>query len=292
MNFLRFAVMAAMSLSLCVLPAQAAETLRISSTIGPVDAGMLPLLADTFSKKTGIEITMEKAGTGKTLKKAEGGTFDLVMVHARKLEDAFCAAGFGIDRRDVMYNDFVILGPKADPAKIAGKTTAEALKAIYDAKAVFVSRGDKSGTHNAEKKLWKANGLTPDQEEFYISAGQGMMTTINIAAEKGGYTLTDRATWIKFAAKQGDAAGQAVVDKYVSYLACGLVNVINIFQPDMVCVGGGVCRQGENLLGPVRAIIEQDRYSKYCQKQTELCVAQLGNDAGIIGAAMLHRAVR
>ena len=89
------------------------------------------------------------------------------------------------------------------------------------------------------------------------------------------------------AAKQGDAAGQAVVDKYVSYLACGLLNVINIFQPDMVCVGGGVCRQGENLLGPVRAIIERDRYSKYCQKQTELCVAQLGNDAGIVGAACL-----
>ena len=89
------------------------------------------------------------------------------------------------------------------------------------------------------------------------------------------------------AAKQGDAAGQAVVDQYVEYLACGLVNVINIFQPDMVCVGGGVCRQGENLLGPVRAIIERDRYSKYCQKQTVLCVAQLGNDAGIVGAACL-----
>ena len=89
------------------------------------------------------------------------------------------------------------------------------------------------------------------------------------------------------AAKQGDAAGQAVVDKYVEYLACGLVNVINIFQPDMVCIGGGVCRQGENLLGPVRKIIERDRYSKYCKKQTELCVAQLGNDAGIVGAACL-----
>ena len=88
---------------------------------------------------------------------------------------------------------------------------AEALKGIYDAKAVFVSRGDKSGTHNAEKKLWKANNLSPDQESFYISAGQGMMATINIAAEKGGYTLTDRATWIKFAAKQGDANPLAIV---------------------------------------------------------------------------------
>lgn len=91
------------------------------------------------------------------------------------------------------------------------------------------------------------------------------------------------------AAKQGDAAGQAVVDRYVEYLACGLVNVINIFQPDVVCVGGGVCRQGENLLGPVRKLIEQNRYSKYCQKQTQLCVAELGNDAGIVGAACLKR---
>ena len=89
------------------------------------------------------------------------------------------------------------------------------------------------------------------------------------------------------AAKQGDAAGQAVVDQYVKYLACGLVNVINIFQPDIICVGGGVCRQGENLLGPVRKIIEAERYSKYCKKQTQLCVAQLGNDAGIVGAACL-----
>ena len=89
------------------------------------------------------------------------------------------------------------------------------------------------------------------------------------------------------AAKQGDAAGQAVVDKYVEYLACGLVNVINIFQPDIICVGGGVCRQGENLLGPVRKIIEDERYSKYSEKQTQLCVAELGNDAGIVGAACL-----
>ena len=89
------------------------------------------------------------------------------------------------------------------------------------------------------------------------------------------------------AAKAGDPAGQAVVDRYVEYLACGLVNVINIFQPDVICVGGGVCRQGENLLGPVRKLIEQDRYSKYCAKQTKLCVAELGNDAGIVGAACL-----
>ena len=167
MNLIRLAVLAAMSVSLCVLPAQAAETLRISSTIGPVDAGMLPLLADTFSKKTGIEITMEKAGTGKTLKKAEGGNFDLVMVHARKLEDAFCAAGFGIDRRDIMYNDFVILGPKNDPAGVKGmKKVTEAVAKIAAAKVHFVSRADKSGTNVKEMEIWEAAGIKPSGDWY------------------------------------------------------------------------------------------------------------------------------
>ena len=128
---MKFSRMASLVCLLCLfpfsIPVQAADSLKISSTIGPVDAGILPLLADTFSKKTGIAISMEKAGTGKTLKKAESGSFDLVMVHARKLEDAFVAAGFGVDRRDVMYNDFVILGPAGDPAGIKGmKSAAEA----------------------------------------------------------------------------------------------------------------------------------------------------------------------
>ena len=199
MNFLRFAVMAAMSLSLCALPAQAAETLRISSTIGPVDAGMLPLLADTFSKKTGIQITMEKAGTGKTLKKAEGGTFDLVMVHARKLEDAFCAAGFGIDRRDVMYNDFVILGPKNDPAGVKGlKKVTEAMQKLAAAKVHFVSRADKSGTNVKEIELWQAAGITPsgDWYEKWEGGPKGNKATTLYVNEKQAYTLMDRATWL------------------------------------------------------------------------------------------------
>ena len=148
---MKFSRMASLVCLLCLfplsVPVQAADSLKISSTIGPVDAGILPLLADTFSKKTGIAISMEKAGTGKTLKKAESGTFDLVMVHARKLEDAFVAAGFGVDRRDVMYNDFVILGPAGDPAGIKGmKSAAEAFATIAKAGVPFVSRGDKSGT--------------------------------------------------------------------------------------------------------------------------------------------------
>ncbi|WP_446423938.1 substrate-binding domain-containing protein [Mailhella sp.] len=187
-----------------ILPAQA-ETLMMATTTSTDNSGLLDFLAPTFQKETGIELKWVAVGTGKALEIAKNCDADVLLVHVPAVEKKFVADGYGIDRRQIMYNDFVIVGPKADPAKIAGKTTAEALKAIYDAKAVFVSRGDKSGTHNAEKKLWKANNLTPDQEKFYISAGQGMMATIAIAAEKGGYTLTDRATWIKFAAKQGDA---------------------------------------------------------------------------------------
>ncbi len=199
MNFLKASILALLGMTLCALPVNAADTLRISSTIGPVDAGMLPLLADTFTKKTGIEITMEKAGTGKTLKKAETGQFDLVMVHARKLEDAFCAAGFGIDRRDVMYNDFVILGPKSDPAGIKGmKKVTEAMAKIASSKVHFVSRGDKSGTHVKEMDIWAAAGIQPsgDWYEVWEGGSKGNKATTLYAEEKQAYTLMDRATWL------------------------------------------------------------------------------------------------
>ncbi len=199
MKFTRILVLSVMGFALCGMPAQAAENLRISSTIGPVDAGMLPLLAETFTKETGIEVTIAKAGTGATLKKAESGSFDLVMVHARKLEDAFCAAGFGVDRRDVMYNDFVILGPKSDPAGIKGmKKVTEAVKKIAAAKVPFVSRGDKSGTHVKEMEIWAAAGVQPsgDWYEVWEGGAKGNKATTLYVNEKQAYTLMDRATWL------------------------------------------------------------------------------------------------
>lgn len=188
-------------LSLLALPltAKAADTLRISSTIGPVDAGILPLLAETFTSKTGIAISMEKAGTGKTLKKAETGAFDLVMVHARKLEDAFIAQGFGIDRRDVMYNDFVILGPAEDPAGIKGmKSAAQAFATIAKSGKPFISRGDKSGTHVKEMEIWQAAGVKPAGAwyEIYADGAKGNKATTLYVNEKQAYTLMDRATWL------------------------------------------------------------------------------------------------
>ncbi len=194
----------ALSLSFAV-SAQAADTLMMATTTSTQDSGLLEFLNPIFKKDTGIDLKWVAVGTGKALEIAKNCDADVLLVHAPAVEKKFVEDGFGIDRRQIMYNDFVIVGPKGDPAKIAGKTTADALKGIYDSKSGFVSRGDKSGTHNAELKLWKANNLSPDKEAFYISAGQGMMATLAIAAEKGAYALTDRGTWIKFDNKQGAA---------------------------------------------------------------------------------------
>ena len=179
-----------------------AGTIRLSSTIGPVDAGIIPLLADNYKAKTGTEFVIEKAGTGATLEKAKTGNFDLVVVHARALEDRFIAEGYGQNRRDFMYNDFVILGPEGDLAGIKGmKSAAEALKKIAEAKAPFISRGDMSGTHVAEMKVWRAAGISPDAEmdEWYTVFSLGKLgngpTTI-FADKRGAYTLMDRATYL------------------------------------------------------------------------------------------------
>lgn len=187
---------------LFALPASAG-TIRLSSTIGPVDAGIVPLLAETYKAKTGTEFVIEKAGTGATLEKAKTGNFDMVIVHARALEDQFIKDGYGQNRRDVMYNDFVILGPKSDPAGIKGmKSAAEAFKVLAEKKAPFISRGDMSGTHVAEMNIWKAAGITPDgdKDEWYTVFSLGKLgngpTTI-FADKRAVYTLMDRATYLK-----------------------------------------------------------------------------------------------
>lgn len=192
-------------------PAQAADTLMMATTTSTQDTGLLEFLAPTFQKETGIELKWVAVGTGKALEIAKNCDADVLLVHAPAAEKEFVKAGHGIDRRQVMYNDFVVVGPKADPAGVKGKDTAAALKTIADKKAGFVSRGDQSGTHKAEQKLWKQSGLNPDKEAFYISAGQGMMATLNMAAEKGAYSLTDRGTWIKFNAQQGARNPLAIV---------------------------------------------------------------------------------
>jgi tungstate transport system substrate-binding protein len=181
-------------------PAGAQEkVLLMATTTSTEDTGLLNVLAPEFKKATGIDLRWTATGTGKALKLGEDCNVDVLMVHAPGAEKKFVDAGFGLNRREIMYNDFVIIGPAADPAGVKGKSVKDALQAIRAKKATFVSRGDKSGTHMMELDLWKAGeGAVPEKEAWYAQAGQGMMATITIAAEKNGYTLADRGTYIKY----------------------------------------------------------------------------------------------
>lgn len=194
-----FKLLSVLFIVLFAIPAnaQAAGEVRLSSTIGPVDAGIVPLLAKTYEAKTGVKIPYEAAGTGATLEKAKKGGFDLVMVHARKLEDQFIAEGWGLERRDVMYNDFVILGPKNDPVTIKGmKSAAEAFAKIAAAKAPFVTRGDMSGTHVKEMEIWAEAGIKPEGGwyDLFADGKKGNKATTLHADGKQSYLLMDRAT--------------------------------------------------------------------------------------------------
>ncbi len=193
---LYFLIFAAL-MALCST-ASAETRLRMATTTSTENSGLLKVLLPPFEKQHDCKVDVIAVGTGKALKLGMAGDVDLVLVHARKKEDAFVSEGYGINRKDVMYNDFVILGPAADPAGIAGLTdAAEALKKIAAAKATFVSRGDQSGTHTKERELWQAAGIEP-AGDWYLEAGRGMGEVINMAGERQGYTLSDRGTYIAY----------------------------------------------------------------------------------------------
>ena len=176
-----------------------APVLRMATTTSTDNTGLLDYLAPIFQKDTGIELQWVAVGTGKALQYGKNGDVDVLLVHDPEAEAVFMKEGYGKSRREVMFNDFVLVGPAGDPAKVKGKTAAEALKAIAAKKAPFASRGDKSGTHMAELRLWKEAGMAaPDREDWYLSVGQGMIETLAVAGERGGYTLTDRGTYIKY----------------------------------------------------------------------------------------------
>ena len=175
------------------------KVLLMATTTSTEDTGLLNVLTPEFKKATGIDLRWTATGTGKALKLGEDCNVDVLMVHAPDAEKKFVDAGFGLNRKEIMYNDFIIIGPASDPAGVKGKSVKEALQAIQAKKANFVSRGDKSGTHMMELDLWKGSGApVPEKETWYAQAGQGMMATITIAAEKNGYTLADRGTYIKY----------------------------------------------------------------------------------------------
>ena len=177
------------------------RSVRMLSTTSTENSGLLSYLLPIFESKTGIRVHVVAVGTGQALRGARNGDADVLMVHDKASELKFIADGHGIERREVMYNDFVIVGPREDPAKIGGnKDTIRALQMIKKSGAVFVSRGDDSGTHKAERRLWRAAGIEPGgrSDPWYREAGSGMGATLNIAAGMNAYTLTDRGTWLSF----------------------------------------------------------------------------------------------
>ena len=188
----------------------------LQSTTSTQNSGLFDYILPVFTKKTGIEVRVVAVGTGQALRNGRNGDGDVLLVHAKPAEEKFVFEGFGVKRRDVMFNDFVIVGPAADPAKVGGvKNAPAALGMIADAKTPFASRGDDSGTHKTEKRLWKVAGVDANASSglWYRETGSGMGATLNAAVGMGAYTLTDRATWISFKNKgdfkihvEGDAA--------------------------------------------------------------------------------------
>jgi tungstate transport system substrate-binding protein len=190
---------AALCLSLTAHAQQ--KFITVASTTSTEQSGLFKHLLPAFEKKTGIQVRVVGLGTGQSLDMARRGDADVVFVHAKSLEEKFIAEGFGVKRMPVMYNDFVLIGPKSDPAKVAGgKDILDALRKISSAKAPFVSRGDRSGTHTAELALWKLAGIdiTKQKGPWYRDTGQGMGPALNTAASMNAYILADRGTWISF----------------------------------------------------------------------------------------------
>jgi tungstate transport system substrate-binding protein len=186
--------------ALLSLPAalRAEEFITVASTTSTENSGLFGHILPIFTARTGIEVRVVAQGTGQALETGKRGDADVVFVHSRAAEEAFVAEGWGVQRFDVMYNDFVIVGPEGDPAG-AGKAESAmaAMAAIAAAEAPFASRGDDSGTHKAELALWAAAGVQP-AGEWYLETGAGMGATLNVAAQVPAYTLTDRGTWLSF----------------------------------------------------------------------------------------------
>ncbi|MCE5312223.1 MAG: substrate-binding domain-containing protein [Nitrospiraceae bacterium] len=190
-------IVAIMIVACMTASAFGAERIRCASTTSTQNSGLFDYILPIFEKKTGIKVDVVAVGTGAAIEIGKRGDADLLFVHAKELELKGVEDGFFVNRHDVMYNDFVVIGPSNDPAKIRGiKTAVDAFKKIASSGSPFVSRGDKSGTHTKELDIWKAAAITPKGQAWYLEVGQGMAKTQRIANEKRGYALTDRGTWL------------------------------------------------------------------------------------------------
>jgi len=187
-------------LTSCNAASKQNKDLLLVSTTSTQDSGLLDVLLPAFTEKTGYKVQLVAVGSGQALKLGEQGNADVILLHSPAAEKEFAAKGFGIDRRLVMHNDFVIVGPSSDPAGIRGENPVEAFKKIFAAHVTFVSRGDDSGTNVKELALWKNAGLNPKGSgaDWYLETGQGQGATLSVASEKGGYALTDRGTFLAY----------------------------------------------------------------------------------------------
>lgn len=176
--------------------ADSAKEMILATTTSTQDSGLLDVVLPPFEQETGIKVKVVAVGTGQAIKLGEEGNADVILVHSRKAEDQFVADGYGTHAHDVMYNQFLVIGPESDPAGIKGMSSvSDAFKKIADTKSTFISRGDESGTHKKELAVWEKSGLKPEGD-WYLSMGQGMGATLQMADEKDGYTLIDEATYL------------------------------------------------------------------------------------------------
>lgn len=196
-------LMLGLSLSFAALGAFAEESIVLASTTSTDQSGLFGYILPRFEAKTGIKVKVVALGTGQALDTGRRGDADVLLVHDRPAEDKFVAEGWGVERRDVMYNDFVLVGPNGDPDKVKqAKDTVDAFKRIAAGTTPFVSRGDRSGTNAAELRVWKDAGIDPKSLPIYKDVGAGMGPTLNMTAGMGGYTLSDRGTWLSFKNRQ------------------------------------------------------------------------------------------
>ena len=264
---MRRPILILLGLGLAVAPgalaqAPASRTVILSTTTSTQDSGLLDVLVPLFEQSTGYTVKTISVGTGQALALAARGEADVTLAHAPTLEKRYVGEGKMQNRRLVMYNDFLLIGPDSDPAKIRGdKSVVAALKKIADGKARFVSRGDKSGTHMLELALWKAAGVTPDAP-WYIESGQGMGATLGIANDRQGYTATDRATILAFA-KRVDLKPMVEGDKLL--LNIYSVMEVNSANGPKVNAAGGKAFAAFLLAPETQAIIKTFGVDKYGQ---------------------------
>jgi len=201
-------VMLGVVLVSCASQPDQPQVLRLATTTSTDNSGLLAAILPDFEERYNAQVDVIAVGTGQAIALGESGDVDVILVHSRTREDAFVQAGHGTERSDVMYNDFILVGPPSDPAGVEGMTLAkDALTAIASAGATFASRGDDSGTHSKELSLWSSAGITPDpSSEWYKSLGQGMGDTLTFANEAGAYTLTDRGTYLSMQGSLTDLA--------------------------------------------------------------------------------------